>query len=115
MMGRMVRKQVYIAPEHEALLKRRAAELGVSEAELIRRGIEAVARRPAPVQRDEQAWQEVMAYIQERARSLPGESQGGLPVTDEFEGPVRPDHERRWPRQEMYDERWERRERRLSG
>jgi hypothetical protein len=36
-MRRMVRKQVYIEPEQDALLKRRAAQLGVTEAELIRR------------------------------------------------------------------------------
>ncbi len=33
----MIRKQLYIAEEHDRALKRRAAELGVSEAELVRR------------------------------------------------------------------------------
>jgi hypothetical protein len=33
----MVRKQLYISDEHEQALKARARELGVSEAELVRR------------------------------------------------------------------------------
>ena len=37
-MARMVRKQVYLEARQDAWLKRRAAELGVTEAELIRRG-----------------------------------------------------------------------------
>ncbi len=40
-MSRMIRKQVYITPEQEAFLKRRSRELGVTEAELIRRAIDA--------------------------------------------------------------------------
>lgn len=33
----MIRKQLYIGEEHERALKQRARELGVSEAELVRR------------------------------------------------------------------------------
>ncbi|QIN80963.1 hypothetical protein GBA65_21115 (plasmid) [Rubrobacter marinus] len=33
----MIRKQLYIGDEHDRALKRRARELGVSEAELVRR------------------------------------------------------------------------------
>ena len=33
----MIRKQLYIGEEHERVLKQRARELGVSEAELVRR------------------------------------------------------------------------------
>ena len=33
----MIRKQLYIGEEHDRALKRRAGELGVSEAELVRR------------------------------------------------------------------------------
>ncbi len=39
-MTRMVRKQVYISPAHDAALKQRARHRAVTEAELIRRGIE---------------------------------------------------------------------------
>lgn len=37
----MVRKQLYIDERHERDLKRRASELGVSEAELVRRALDA--------------------------------------------------------------------------
>ncbi len=37
----MVRKQLYIDVRHERDLKRRASELGVSEAELVRRALDA--------------------------------------------------------------------------
>src|SRR5687767_14363651 len=56
--ARMVRKQVYIEPEHDALLKRKARELGVTDSDLIRRGIEQIARTASPVPRDARAWDE---------------------------------------------------------
>lgn len=93
-MSRMVRREIEIDAEQDEQLKRRARELGVSESELIRRAIEEALRRPP---RDEQAWEDEMAFIEERARNLP---------------PVVPDSERRWSREEMYDERWNRR---ISG
>ncbi len=37
----MVRRQLYIADDQERRLKRRARELGVSEAEFVRRALEA--------------------------------------------------------------------------
>jgi hypothetical protein len=37
----VIRKQLYIEPHQEAALKRRARELGVSEAELVRRALDA--------------------------------------------------------------------------
>ena len=91
-MGRMVRKHVYIEQEHDELLKRRAAELGVTESELIRRGIQAVVRRPAPALLDDGAWEEELTFIEERARTLPATGE-----------------DRNWTREEMYDERWDRR------
>jgi hypothetical protein len=53
-MRKMVRKQVYIELEQEELLKRRARELGVTESELIRRGINQIVRGAAalPMDRD---------------------------------------------------------------
>jgi hypothetical protein len=38
----MIRKQFYIFPDQDAALKRKARELGVSEAELVRRALDAV-------------------------------------------------------------------------
>lgn len=37
----MIRKQLYIEPHQEEALKRRSRELGVSEAELVRRALDA--------------------------------------------------------------------------
>ena len=39
----MIRKQLYIGEEHDRTLKRRARELGVSEAELVRRLLDGLA------------------------------------------------------------------------
>ncbi len=65
-MGRMIRKQVYIEPEQEELLKRRSKELGISEAALIRQAIDrlgAASDKPLP---RKPAWEEAKRVIQER-------------------------------------------------
>ena len=50
--SRYVRKQLSVTPEQDTALKRRSRELGVSEAELVRRALDAAlsetARLPAP-------------------------------------------------------------------
>src|SRR6266542_3433554 len=91
-MGRMVRKQVYIELEQDRLLKQRSAELGVTESALIRKGIDHVTNGRDARPLDDQAWEEELAFIEERARTLP--ATGG---------------ERGWTREEIYDERWNRR------
>jgi hypothetical protein len=87
--ARMVRKQIYIAPEQDALLKRRARELGLTESTLIRQGLEQVGRQPT-VPPDEQAWEDELAFIRRRA---------GLPAVG---------GSRRWTREELYAERVDR-------
>jgi len=82
----MIRKQVYIKPVHERLLKRRARELGVTEAELIRQGIEQLARSSAPAA-DPSAWSALRRYIDGRRRMK-------VPQTG-----------RSWTRDELYEER----------
>lgn len=89
-MSRMVRKQVYIEPRQDELLKRRAKELGVTEAELIRRAIDQAMRVSAALPPDQQAWEEEKAFIEERMRM-------DVPQTG-----------RTWTRDELYDERLER-------
>lgn len=89
-MARMIRKQVYIAPEQDALLKRRSRELGVSEAALIRRGIEEIARRGVSGGFDRKAWEEELSFMRDRAKMR-------VPQTG-----------RTWTREELYDERLER-------
>jgi hypothetical protein len=90
-MSRMVRKQVYIEPEQAALLKQRANELGISEADLIRQCIDQLAQGQTIIPLDPKAWQEEIAYIRERARL-----QRAL------------GKQRSWTREELYDERLQR-------
>lgn len=89
-MARMVRKQIYIEPSQETLLKKRAKERGVSEAELIREGIEWVLNAPITVPRDLRSWEKEMKFIEERRKII-------VPQTG-----------RTWTREELYDERFER-------
>ncbi len=93
-MGRMVRKQVYIQPEQEEMLKRRARELGLSEAALIRQGIDEVAGRGRSASERERAWRELLDSMKERAKMR-------VPQTG-----------RTWTRDELYEERFERYSRR---
>lgn len=87
-MSRMVRKQIYLEPEQEKRLKQQARALGVSEAELIRRGIGQVTRLPASVPLDPKAWQDELAFIRKRARRRKALGQ-----------------KRRWTREALYEER----------
>ena len=89
-MGRMIRKQVYITAEQEALLKHRARALGVTEAELVRRGIEMAGRTTTSLPRDREAWEELKEAMKQRMRLK-------VPQTG-----------RSWTREELYDERFER-------
>lgn len=48
----MIRKQVYLEPRQDRMLKKRASQLGVTEAEIIRKALDNVDVRPAVGQRD---------------------------------------------------------------
>ncbi len=89
-MARMIRKQIYIEPRQDAILKRQAAELGVSEAELIRRWIategQAVGTASFPTRPE--AAEEEMRFIKERASRLQDLKK-----------------KRGWTRDELYEER----------
>ena len=89
-MTRMVRKQIYIEREQEAFLKRRAQQLGVSEAELVREAIARAASVPIGAVPDLRAWEEERSFI-ERARCLDAPQTG-----------------RTWTRDELYEERLQR-------
>lgn len=89
-MARMVRKQVYIEPEQDRLLKRRAKELGVTESDLIRRGIDQADRTHAGLPLDRAAWEAELTFLRKRARTKElGRTRG-------------------WTREELYRERLER-------
>jgi hypothetical protein len=85
----MIRKQVYIEPWQDALLKRLARSRGMSEAEIIRQAIDREAGAPSaiPGKPDLEAWEEVRALIQA--------------MVDQ--GPVA--GKRRWNRDQLYGER----------
>ena len=93
-MGRMIRKQIYITAEQDALVKRQAKALQVPEAEIVRRGIELVGQPGALFRPDPKAWEELKRDMQERARM-------DVPQTG-----------RSWTREELYEERMERYSRR---
>lgn len=84
-MAEMIRKQVYIEPRQEQRLKSLARDLRVSEAELIRQGIDRGLERLAALRPDPAAWQEAERYILTRMRK----------------GSVKA--QRRWTRGELYD------------
>jgi CO/xanthine dehydrogenase Mo-binding subunit len=84
----MVRKQIYLRKDQDAALKRQAAKLGVSEAELIRRKLEQPARSGVSRPTRPEAWNDVFRYIRERASRLPDLKQ-----------------ERTWTREDLYEDR----------
>jgi hypothetical protein len=62
-MPSMLRKQIYIAPRQERLLKSRASELHISESELIREGIDKALNAGAIAVHDPKAWDEEKKFI----------------------------------------------------
>jgi hypothetical protein len=83
-MAEMIRKQVYIEARQEQLLKTLAKDLRVTEAELIRRGIDRGLDRMASVRPDPAAWGAAERYILARMRG--GTVKG----------------KRRWTREDLY-------------
>lgn len=87
-MSRMIRKQIYLHAEQDALLKQCAEALGISEAEMIRRCLDDMQRHTIPSLADRQAWQDELAFLHSRA--------------EHFEVDPQP---RTWTREELYAER----------
>ncbi len=83
-MTEMIRKQVYIEVRHERLLKALAKDLRVTEAELIRRGIDRGLDGVTGVRPDPAAWSEAERFILARVR------RGGVKGR------------RRWTREDLY-------------
>jgi hypothetical protein len=84
----MIRKQVYIQKKQDEKLKEISRQLGVTEAEVIRRGIDLVAARQERQSADE-AWKKALALMDRVAAESSKEPEG----------------ERTWKREEVYDER----------
>jgi hypothetical protein len=86
----MVRKQIYIPKQQDALLKRLAKQRGVSEAEVIRQALEREVEAPAPVLRDSKKALDEMFVFVESLKTRPEFMAGEL---------------YKWNRQELYEER----------
>ncbi len=98
-MAHMLRKQIYIKKRQRTLLKRLAKKRGVSEAEIIRQAIDHEATGgPAPaLPLDHEAWEQALAFM----KSL------------QAKGPL-PDQRRTWKREDAYEERLSRYDRRAG-
>lgn len=64
-MAAKIRKQIYIDLEHETILKQLSAEMGISEAEIIRQAVEQYSLATKPARRYMEAWEEEKAFIQQ--------------------------------------------------
>lgn len=84
-MPHMLRKQIYIDTRQDYLLKAKAAELHVSESELIREGIENILRTNAVALRDVKIWEQEKEFISSLMKR--GPAKGG----------------RTWKREDLYD------------
>jgi predicted DNA-binding protein len=82
-----VRKQVYIEPRQDELLKHWAEETGKSEAEIVREALDRWMASEARRREAEAAWEEVVDFAEERA------AEGAIPGG------------RTWTREELYEER----------
>ncbi len=65
-MVQMIRKQVYIEPMQDTVLKKRSRMLGITEAEVIRRAIDTQVVLMHSGLRDQEAWEREKAFIAER-------------------------------------------------
>ncbi|MGA8807985.1 MAG: hypothetical protein WB973_08910 [Thermoanaerobaculia bacterium] len=65
----MIRKQVYIEPRQDRMLKKRASQRGVTEAQLIREALDHVNVRPVTSRRtvDAEAAREAIAFMRSLA------------------------------------------------
>jgi hypothetical protein len=81
----MIRKQVYIESYQDVLLKKKARSLGVTEAELVRRAIEAHLKAGPGLRLDRTAWEEEKKFITGRMK------------------PAQKVARRNWRREERYD------------
>ena len=92
-MAVMVRKQVYIEPRQDRLLKEWTIEMGATEAEIFRQAIDLWLADADRMRRAKAAWQEERAFIQSWI--------GQGPATAG----------RRWRREDLYEERLNRHDR----
>ena len=83
----MVRKQIYIEPRQDEMLKKWAEETGKTEAEIFRQALDRWIAGEQQRREAEAVWEQVLAFVEERA------AQGLVPGG------------RTWTREELYEER----------
>jgi hypothetical protein len=86
-MPRMIRKQIYIESRQDNSLKKQARDLGVTEAEVIRRAIDRQMTSVRLSIRDLKAWDRERVFITKRMAK--GHAHGG----------------RQWKREDAHEER----------
>ncbi len=67
-MARMIRKQIYIAPEQDHRLKKIARELKTTEASIIRQGLDRLFTVGVHSVQDLDIWEHELAFIKKRTR-----------------------------------------------
>lgn len=85
-MSDLVRKQLYITRAQENLLKKKAAEMGVTEAELVREALDNQAYQICYPRRSSEKWREEVQFIRSRIAE----------TKDLFD-------QRSWKRDDLYD------------
>ena len=104
-MGRKVGKQIYIEPEQDARLKEVSHHLGVSESEIVRRGVTQILQQyPSYDPATRAAWLDELKKMRERIDSYwsrddqPAQDSSNLPDAGTFEPESLSEEEieRRW-------------------
>lgn len=85
-MSDLVRKQLYITQKQESLLKKKAAELGVTEAEIVREALDSSIYMIDYPKRSAEKWQEEITFIEVRKS-----------------GKTSVQKDRSWKREDLYD------------
>ena len=88
----MIRKQIYLEERHQEVVRKKALAQGVSEAEVIRKAIEAQQEQRRTQFLDPAAWKRALALMRSQRRA---------PV----QGRV---HSKKWSREELYEDRLKR-------
>lgn len=84
-MPQMLRKQIYIDPQQDYLLKKKASKLHLTESELIRKGIEKLLRADVILLHDIRGWEDEKKFMLSLMKK--GTVKGG----------------RSWKREDIYD------------
>lgn len=88
-MARMIRKQIYIGPTHEARLKRMARLRKTSEATLIREAIDRQVASAMPVSLDPEVWEHALRFMRSlRRRRVPVRTSSRFKRADAYDSRI---------------------------